>query len=75
MESCLFLHYVIDPEISGAKRLARCAGLWRTDVEHMEKAARAFGPAQVAEVAKTKDYVLAALRDVGAVERKIRRAD
>lgn len=70
MESCLFLHYVIDPEISGAKRLARCAGLWRTDVEHMEKAARAFGPAQVAEVAKTKDYVLAALRDVGAVERK-----
>ncbi|MFD8685359.1 hypothetical protein [Streptomyces sp. NPDC059651] len=69
MENCLFLHYLIDPEISGEKRLARCAGLWRTDVEHMEKTARAFGPAQVAAVAKTKDYVLTALRDVGALER------
>ncbi|WP_406408227.1 hypothetical protein OG923_06855 [Streptomyces halstedii] len=69
MENCLFLHYLIDPEISGEKRLARCAGLWRTDVEHMEKTARAFGPVQVAEVAKTKDYVLTALRDVGALER------
>lgn len=69
MENCLFFHYLLDPGISGAKRLARCAGLWRTDVDHMEKAARAFGPAQVAEIAKTKDYVLTALRDVGAVER------
>lgn len=69
MENCLFLHYLIDSEISGEKRLARCAGLWRTDVEHMEKAARAFGPAQVAEVAKTKDYALTALRAVGALER------
>lgn len=69
MENCLFLHYLIDPDITGAKRLARCAGLWRTDVEHMEKAAKAFGPTQVAEIAKTKDYVLTALGDVGAVER------
>ncbi|MFJ6703471.1 MULTISPECIES: hypothetical protein [unclassified Streptomyces] len=69
MENCLFLHYLIDPDISTAKRLARCAGLWRTDVEHMEKAAKAFGPAQEAEIAKTRDYVLTALRDVGAVER------
>lgn len=69
MENCLFLHYLMDPGISGAKRLARCAGLWRTDVDHMEKAARAFGPARVAEIAKTKDYVLTALSDVGALER------
>ncbi len=49
-------------DISAAKRLARCAGLWRTDVEHMEKTAKAFGPAQEAEVAQAKEHVLTALR-------------
>ncbi|MFJ4517467.1 hypothetical protein [Streptomyces sp. NPDC088816] len=69
MENCLFLHYLIEPGVPVTKRLARCAGLWRTDIDHMEKTARAFGQEQEAQIAETRAYVEQALADVGAVER------
>ncbi|MFH8566856.1 hypothetical protein [Streptomyces sp. NPDC017993] len=68
MENCLLLHYLLDPSISGAKRLARWAGLRHTDIEHMEKTAVAFGPEQVARVAELKTQVQRGLVDVGATE-------
>ncbi|MFF9394215.1 hypothetical protein [Streptomyces griseoluteus] len=34
LESCLVFDYLFDPSISGALRLARCAGLWRKDSDH-----------------------------------------
>ncbi|MFI8768899.1 hypothetical protein ACIGN6_28880 [Streptomyces sp. NPDC053792] len=69
MESCLLLHYMIEPVVPVAKRLARCAGVWWSDIDHMRKAASAFGEEQVAGVAEKKAYVDRALADVGAVER------
>jgi hypothetical protein len=70
LENCLFLEYLIEPSISGALRLARCAGLWRKDVEHTAKLARAWGSEHQAEATELDAYVTQALADCNAVERR-----
>jgi len=69
LENCLFLHYLCDPTISGALRLARCAGLWRRDAQHSEKLGAVLGPEHAPEAAALDAYITQALTDVGAVER------
>ncbi|KAA0924256.1 hypothetical protein [Streptomyces apricus] len=69
LESCLFLQYLIEPSISCGLRLARCAGLWRKDVQHSTQAARVFGAEQEAEAADLDAYVTQALADANVSER------
>jgi hypothetical protein len=68
LESCLFSDYLYDPSISGALRLARCAGLWRKDADHMTGLAKVL--AQDDEIAEIDDYVTKALADCGIQARR-----
>ncbi|MDX3233226.1 hypothetical protein [Streptomyces sp. ME19-01-6] len=69
LESCLFLEYLIDPSISCALRLARCAGLWRKDTEHTAKLARVLGPEREVEAVDLDAYVTQSLADANVVQR------
>ncbi|MFD0210824.1 hypothetical protein ACFVH9_17225 [Streptomyces hirsutus] len=68
LESFLFCDYLYDPSISGALRLARCAGLWRKDMDHSANLAKVLG--QDDEIAEVDDYVTKALADCGIEARR-----
>lgn len=68
LESCLFSDYLYDPSISGALRLARCAGLWRKDTDHSANLAKVLG--QDEEITEVDDYVTKALADCGIAARQ-----
>ncbi|MFE3205838.1 hypothetical protein [Embleya sp. NPDC059237] len=70
MENVLLHHYLLDSSIAGGLRLARLAGLWRTDIGHMEKMAEALGhPGAAANTANTKSGASRVLADARVRER------
>lgn len=68
LESCLFFDYLFDPSISGALRLARCAGLWRKDTDHRANLARVLEREE--EVMEVDAYVTRALEECNIVARR-----
>lgn len=69
LEGCTFTHYLVEPTVSTAIRLARSASLLATESQHQLKAAAEFGPdEQVAARAKWADAE-ALLQAAGVVER------
>ncbi|MET7983032.1 hypothetical protein [Streptomyces sp. NPDC005281] len=68
MEGVLFSEYLFDPAIPLNRRLARLAGIWRTDATYVQKQAEAHGQ-DPAEARQMLDYVEDALRKCQAVER------
>jgi hypothetical protein len=70
MENALVHHYLLDSSIAGGLRLARLAGLWRTDIGHMEKMAEALShPGAAASTANTKERASRVLADARVRER------
>ncbi|WP_331738144.1 hypothetical protein [Embleya sp. NBC_00896] len=70
MENVLIHHYLLDSSIAGGLRLARFAGLWRTDIGHMGKMADALGhPGATASTASTDARANKLLADAGIRER------
>ncbi|MGW4974698.1 hypothetical protein [Streptomyces mirabilis] len=67
MEGVLFSEYLFDPTIPLNRRLARLAGMWRTDATYVQKQAEAHGQ-EPAEAAQMLTYVEDALRKCQATE-------
>ncbi|MDX3592213.1 hypothetical protein PV749_13925 [Streptomyces sp. ID03-2B] len=67
LESCLFFDYLFDPSISGALRLARCAGLWHKDTDHSSNLAKILEQDEEAE--DLRAYVRKALAECNIVAR------
>jgi hypothetical protein len=72
MEGVLFAEYLLDPTIPLNRRLARMAGMWRTDATYALKQAEAYGQEPV-EAGQMLAYVEDCLRKCQAVERLDRR--
>ncbi|MFF4356917.1 hypothetical protein [Streptomyces sp. NPDC001604] len=72
LEGVLFSEYLIDPTIPLNRRLARLAGMWRTDATYALKQAEAHGQ-EPAEAGQMLAYVEDALQKCQAVERHDRR--
>ncbi|MEU5218493.1 hypothetical protein AB0G79_20160 [Streptomyces sp. NPDC020807] len=67
LESALLVDYLFDPSISGALRLARCAGLWRKDTDHRTNLAKVLERED--EVTEVDAYVTKALDECNIVAR------
>ncbi|MFF0649372.1 hypothetical protein ACFYVV_37870 [Streptomyces tendae] len=68
LESCLVFDYLFDPSISGALRLARCAGLWRKDSDHSAKLAKLLD--QDEQAAELSAEITRALADCDISEKR-----
>lgn len=69
MEGVLFTEYLFDPSIPLNRRLARLAGMWRTDATYVQKQAEAHGQ-EPAEAGQMLAYVEDALQKCQATERR-----
>lgn len=69
MEGVLFSEYLLDPTIPLNRRLARLAGMWRTDATYAQKQAEAHGQ-ESAEAGQMLAYVEDALQKCQATERR-----
>ncbi|MFF7763144.1 hypothetical protein [Streptomyces griseorubiginosus] len=72
MEGVLFSEYLLDSTIPLNRRLARLAGIWRTDATYALKQAEAYGQ-EPAEAGQMLAYVEDCLQKCQAVERHDRR--
>ncbi|MFE7183151.1 hypothetical protein [Streptomyces erythrochromogenes] len=68
LESCLFFDYLFEPSISGALRLARCAGLWRRDTDHSANLAKVLERED--EATEVDAYVTKALEACDIIARR-----
>lgn len=68
MEGVVFSEYLLDPAIPLNRRLARVAGMWKTDATYAQKQGEAHG-LDPAEAGQMLAYVEDALRKCQAVER------
>jgi len=69
MEGVLFTEYLFDPTIPLNRRLARLAGMWRTDATYAQKQGEAHGY-ESAEAGQMLAYVEDALQKCQATERR-----
>ncbi|WP_228181656.1 hypothetical protein [Streptomyces anulatus] len=68
LESCLLVDYLFESPLSGATRLARCAGLWRKDTDYSANFAKVLDQDQAAT--DLDAYVMAALDECGIQARR-----
>ncbi|MFH9038488.1 hypothetical protein ACH4FA_03815 [Streptomyces sp. NPDC017966] len=69
LESCLFFEYLFEPSISGALRLARCAGLWRKDAGHFANFASVLDSEREEAAVELEAYVTTTLDECNVVAR------